>query len=98
MIKVGNVEGEVDCSIHHDGEPQDTDVLRSEVQGSRKIKPTKFDPACYLDDQEVMDEYIRLARLSGDEDLLASAQNDVSRAHLWLNLSTPSRPGQNPGQ
>jgi len=39
MIKVGNVEGEVDCSIHHDGEPQDTDVLRSEVQGSRKIKP-----------------------------------------------------------
>jgi signal transduction histidine kinase len=61
MIKVGNAEGEVDCSIHHDGEPQDTDVLRSEVQGSRKIKPTKFDPACYLDDQEVMDEYIRLA-------------------------------------
>jgi DNA-binding phage protein len=43
-------------------------------------KLIEFDPASYLDSEEVIAEYLRLAQRSDDSKLLASAQSDVARA------------------
>ena len=40
----------------------------------------EFDPASYLDSEEVIAEYLRLAQRSDDSKLLASAQSDLARA------------------
>jgi len=44
------------------------------------IKTTEFDPANYLDNEEVIAEYLNLALASGDTDLLLSAIGDVAKA------------------
>ena len=41
---------------------------------------TEFDPANYLDNDEVIAEYLNLALASGDTDLLLSAIGDVAKA------------------
>ena len=43
-------------------------------------KTTEFDPANYLDNPEVIAEYLRLALASGDRELLLSAIGDVEKA------------------
>jgi probable addiction module antidote protein len=43
-------------------------------------KTTEFDPANYLDNPEVIAEYLRLALASGDSELLLSAIGDVEKA------------------
>jgi probable addiction module antidote protein len=43
-------------------------------------KTTEFDPASYLDSEEVIAEYLNLALASGDTDLLLSAIGDVAKA------------------
>jgi DNA-binding phage protein len=48
-------------------------------------KTIEFDPANYLDSEAVIAEYLRLAQLSGDINLLISAQSDVARAKRLLN-------------
>ncbi|MFM8756473.1 MAG: addiction module antidote protein, partial [Limnohabitans sp.] len=50
---------------------------------TRKIKVselTEFDPSKYLDDDEAIADYIRLAIEDGDPGLLAAALGDVARA------------------
>jgi probable addiction module antidote protein len=44
------------------------------------IKTTEFDPANYLDNEDVIAEYLNLALASGDTDLLLSAIGDVAKA------------------
>ena len=44
------------------------------------IKTTEFDPANYLDNEDVIAEYLTLALASGDTDLLLSAIGDVAKA------------------
>jgi len=41
---------------------------------------TEFDPASYLDSEEVIAEYLYLAFASGDTDLLLSAVRDIVKA------------------
>ena len=41
-------------------------------------KLIEFDPVNYLDSEEVIAEYLRLAQRSDDSKLLASAQSDVA--------------------
>jgi len=43
-------------------------------------KTTEFDPATYLDSEEVIAEYLNLALASGDTDLLLTAIGDVAKA------------------
>ena len=43
-------------------------------------KPNAFDPADYLDSDEIIAEYLSLARSMGDMSLLALAVSDVLRA------------------
>ena len=43
-------------------------------------KTTEFDPANYLDNPEVIAEYLHLAFASGDSELLLSAIGDVEKA------------------
>lgn len=50
---------------------------------TRKIKVSElaeFDPSRYLDDDEAIADYIRLAIEDGDPGLLAAALGDVARA------------------
>lgn len=50
---------------------------------NRKIKVSdlaEFDPSKYLDDDEAIADYIRLAIEDGDPGLLAAALGDVARA------------------
>ena len=42
-------------------------------------KLIEFDPASYLESEEVIAEYLRLSQLSDDSKLLISAQSDVAR-------------------
>ena len=51
----------------------------------------EFDPANYLDSEEVIAEYIRLAQLSDDSKLLTSAQNDAERAQSMAKLGQLSK-------
>jgi DNA-binding phage protein len=44
------------------------------------LKLIEFDPANYLDSEEVIAEYLLLAQRSDDRELLISAQSDVARA------------------
>ena len=44
------------------------------------IKHLEFDPASYLDSEEVIAHYLNLALASGDNDLLLSAISDVAKA------------------
>lgn len=43
-------------------------------------KTTEFDPASYLDSDEVIAEFLNLALASGETDLLLSAIGDVAKA------------------
>lgn len=43
-------------------------------------KTTEFDPASYLDSDEVIAEYLNLALASGETDFLLSAVGDVVKA------------------
>jgi probable addiction module antidote protein len=43
-------------------------------------KPTEFNPASYLDSDEVIAEYLKLALASGDTNLLLVAIGDVAKA------------------
>ncbi|MFM7802077.1 MAG: addiction module antidote protein [Limnohabitans sp.] len=43
-------------------------------------KTTEFDPANYLDNEEVIAQYLNLALASGDSDLLLSAIGDIAKA------------------
>ena len=49
------------------------------------IKTIEFDPASYLDNADVIAEYIRLALSSGDSELLLSAIADVEKAKGQIN-------------
>ena len=48
-------------------------------------KLIEFDPANYLDNDAVIAEYLRLAQLSDDSKLLASAKGDVAKAQSMFN-------------
>jgi probable addiction module antidote protein len=53
------------------------------IEMTRKIKLSalaEFDPSKYLDDEEAIADYIRLAIEDGDPGLLAAALGDVARA------------------
>ncbi len=54
-------------------------------------KLNEFDPAIYLDSEEVVAEYLRLAQRSDDRELLASAQTDVARAQSMAKECQLSR-------
>ena len=47
-------------------------------------KLIEFDPVNYLDSEEVIAEYLRLAQRSDDSKLLISALSDVTRAQSML--------------
>lgn len=48
---------------------------------------TEFDPASYLDNEEVIAEYLNQALASGDTDLLLSAIGDVAKAKGMGNIA-----------
>ena len=48
---------------------------------------TEFDPAEYLDSEEVISEYINLALEDGDPALISAALGDVARARGMSQLS-----------
>jgi probable addiction module antidote protein len=50
-------------------------------------KTTEFDPASYLDSEEVIAEYLNLALASGDTDLLLSAIGDVAKARGMAQIA-----------
>ena len=52
----------------------------------------EFDPANYLDSEEVIAEYLRLAQRSDDSKLLASAQSDAARAEKMFKQGQLSKP------
>ena len=57
---------------------------------SRKIKVSRlaeFDPSRYLDDDEAIADYIRLAIEDGDPGLLAAALGDVARARGMTQIA-----------
>ena len=51
----------------------------------------EFDPANYLDSEEVIAEYLRLAQRSDDSKLLASTQSDVARAQSMFKQGQLSK-------
>ena len=56
----------------------------------RKIKISQlaeFDPSQYLDDDEAIADYIRLAIEDGDSGLLAAALGDVARARGMTQIA-----------
>lgn len=56
----------------------------------RKIKTSQlaeFDPSRYLDDDEAIADYIRLAIEGGDPGLLAAALGDVARARGMTQIA-----------
>lgn len=56
----------------------------------RKIKVShlaEFDPSRYLDDDEAIADYIRLAIEDGDPGLLAAALGDVARARGMTQIA-----------
>lgn len=56
----------------------------------RKIKVSQlaeFDPSRYLDDDEAIADYIRLAIEDGDPGLLAAALGDVARARGMTQIA-----------
>lgn len=56
----------------------------------RKIKVShlaEFDPSRYLDDDEAIADYIRLAIEDGDSGLLAAALGDVARARGMTQIA-----------
>jgi DNA-binding phage protein len=55
-------------------------------------KLIEFDPANYLDSEEVIAEYLRLAQRSDDGELLISAQSDVARAEKIFKQGQLSKP------
>ena len=59
-------------------------------KGSHMNKTTAFDPANYLDNADVIAEYIHLALASGDSELLSSAIEDVEKAkgQAQININT----------
>jgi len=50
-------------------------------------KTTEFDPASYLDSDQVIAEYLNLALASGDTDLLLSAIGDVAKARGMAKIA-----------
>ena len=50
-------------------------------------KTTEFDPASYLDSEEVIAEYLNIALASGDTDLLLSAICDVAKARGMAQIA-----------
>ncbi len=50
-------------------------------------KTTEFDPASYLDSDEVIAEYLNLALASGDTDLLLSTIGDVAKARGMAQIA-----------
>ena len=50
-------------------------------------KTTEFDPASYLDSDEVIAEYLNLALASGDTDLLLAAIGDVAKARGMAQIA-----------
>ena len=50
-------------------------------------KTTEFDPASYLDSEEVIAEYLNLALASGDTDLLLAAIGDVAKARGMAQIA-----------
>ena len=51
----------------------------------QKYETKLFDPIKYLDNEETISEYLKLALQSGDIDLLKSALSDVERAKHMLS-------------
>lgn len=51
---------------------------------------SSFDPADYIDSEAVAQEYLSLARLTGDATLLTSALKDVKAAQKTWASSTQS--------
>ena len=53
-------------------------------------KTIPFDPANYIDNAEVVAEYLHLALASGDSELLLSAIEDVEKAkgQAQININT----------
>ena len=57
-------------------------------------KTTEFDPANYLDNPEVIAEYLRLALASGDSELLLSAIGDVEKAKGQIQIGPHTHVGR----
>lgn len=57
-------------------------------------KTTEFDPANYLDSDEVIAEYLNLALASGDTDLLLTAIGDVAKAKGMARIAHDSGLGR----
>ena len=57
-------------------------------------KTTDFDPASYLDSDQVIAEYLNLALASGDTDLLLSAIGDVAKARGMAKIARDSGLGR----
>ena len=57
-------------------------------------KTTEFDPASYLDSDEVIAEYLNLALASGDTDLLLTAIRDVAKAKGMARIAHDSGLGR----
>ena len=57
-------------------------------------KTTEFGPANYLDNTEVIAEYLRLALASGDRELLLSAIGDVEKAKGQIQISLNTDEGR----
>eukprot|EP01034_Spumella_vulgaris_P029221 gene29221-36234_t len=55
-------------------------------------KTTEFDPASYLDSEEVIAEYLNLALASGDTDLLLAAIGDVAKARGMAQIARDTGP------
>lgn len=50
-------------------------------------KTSEFDPANYLDNDEVIAEYLNLALASGDSDLFLSAIGDIAKAKGMVKIA-----------
>jgi len=57
-------------------------------------KTTEFGPANYLDNTEVIAEYLRLALASGDSELLLSAIGDVEKAKGQIQIGPHTDEGR----
>lgn len=57
-------------------------------------KPTKFVAAHYLDNAEVITQYLNLALASGDTDLLLSAIADVAKAKGMAQIAQDTGQGR----
>ena len=86
---VKNVGGGVSELRWHIGpaRPETLPKPKNLPRSTQMSKTTEFDPASYLDSEEVIAEYLNLALASGDTDLLLSAIGDVAKARGMAQIA-----------